>query len=389
MTTKRAEYEFRYYNPSGDYVFSILNYHGANFWVRERDVGSFYIDIPYIMSKEILSKIEIDGIFEIYRTNEWGVKELIFNKRWFVRLWRDKIEENGVKFSRIRCVDCNNLVDRRIVYYLPQSPQTIINNIPADDAIKRLARENFGNLAVERRDWSDKIFIEEDFGLAHEISLDAFQYRKLLPLMGNICDTVREEHDQYLTFNVYWSENINKYVFETKVDQLGTNRGVDSESPLHLTAILGEEGGEFGGLRYASVELNAVESRTAVYAGGQGDKENRIIKEAFNQEEIDRIPFGLWESWQDARMSGTPGGVQAVADRRLQRWTPQIAVNGHISSDFTKYLGSKINWGDRVVFRFRDHIYEVNITSITINLANNGSEIISLKTRNMREEYYG
>lgn len=387
--TQRAEYEFKYYTPAGEYLFSILNYHSANLWVSEREVGSFYIDIPYEIANKIIKVIELDGIFEIYRSYSKRTPQLLFKKRWFVALWRDKIDEKGVRYTRIRCHCCNNLVDRRIIYYRPETAEVIIDSVPADNAIKRLVRQNLGDLCtVASRDWSDRIVVSPYTSLAPTISMDGLQYRKLLPVLKEACDITLEEHDVYLTYDLFWNNTTQKYIFNTYVNQLGVNRGSDSETPLFLTAYTDDKYSEFGGLGYASMELDGTDRRTAVYCGGQGEKEDRVIKEAFNADEINRVPFGLWEDWEDARRVGTEEGVQAAADIRLQRWTPRVAVNGHISPEFSRYIGVELNWGDRVVFKFKDNIYDVNLYKVQISLENDGSEKIQIFTRNMKESYY-
>lgn len=387
--SQRSEYEFKYYNPAGKYLFSITNWHGVNFWVSEKEVGSFYIDVPYTIANHIMKTIEIDGIFEIYRSYIGGSQELMFGKRWFVRLWRDKIDENGVRYTRILCVGCNNLIDRRIIYYKPNTAQVEVSSTPADDAIKRLARENFGADCTDAsRDWSDKITITPNVGEAPNIDLDGLQYRKLLPLFGEICDLSYDTDETYLTFDLKWSVANNKYIFDTFVGQMGANKGVKSQTPLYLTSYIDDKFSEFGGLSYASIEFDATDTRTFVVCGGQGEGDDRVIKEASNDVEIERVPFGLWEDWQDARQSTTEAAVQSEADATLLRWTPRIAVNGHISSEFARHLGTEINWGDKVIFKFKDSVYDVNLYKIQVALTDNGAENISIFTRNMKEEYY-
>lgn len=387
--SQRSEYEFKYYSPAGKYLFSITNWHNVNFWVSEKEVGSFYIDVPYTIANHIMKTVEIDGIFEIYRSYIGGSQNLMFGKRWFVRLWRDKIDENGVRYTRIRCVCCNNLIDRRIIYYRPETSQTTITAEPADDAIKRLARENFGADCTDAdRDWSDMITISADTSSAPAITLDGLQYRKLLPVMQDICDIAYDVDETYLTFDLWWNTSDKKYVFNTFIGQLAANRGSDGNLPLFLTAYVDDKYSGFGSLGYASVELDATDARTLVVCGGQGEGADRIIKEASNDDEIARVPFGLWEDWQDARQSESENSVQAEADARLAEWTPRIAVNGHISAELARYLGTEINWGDKVVFKFKENVYDVHLYKVQVQLDNNGAENMSIFTRNMKEEYY-
>ncbi len=383
--SNNVDYEFRYYSPYGQYRFSLTGYYNAEYWVAERGVGSFYIDIPYNKAQEILPSLELDGTFEIYR-HYGGVKTLMFNKRWFLGLWREK-EDNGKKYLRLRCLDCNTIIDRRIVYYRPETPQSEINNLPADNAIKRILRENLGVNASNIRDWSHLVQIDADTNSAPPISLSAFAYNKVLPLLDKICDLSYTENDTYLTFDTRWHPDAKKYRITTYVNQMGANRGSSGNNTLYFTPAL-QETHDFGGLNYASIEMNGIDRRTAVYCGGRDTGEDRLIAEAFDQEEIDRSPFGLWEDWEDARMVGTEDNVQNEANVRLEKWKKKIAVNGHMSGAFTRFFGREFNWGDIVAFKFRNQVYDVHMNRVLFKLYGNGSEEIRIFTRNLAESYY-
>jgi len=389
------EYEFRYYSSSGEYRFSITSWYNAEFWVAEREVGSLVLDIPENMGASIEKYLEEDGIFEIYR-EYFGEKKLLFNKRWFLGLWRYKRDESGIKYLRIRCLGCNNIIDRRIVYYSPTDSEATIDSVEADDAIKGIMRENFGSLAESYRDISNYLLIEGDLGLAPQIDFDGFSYQKVLPLLRSICDASYSA-GTYLTFDVTWKPEANKYVFSTYVNQLGVNKGIYGQKTLYLTVPDERDGINSGGLSYASVAVDGIDRRTAVYAGGQmvtynegldTEYEERTIKEAYDQEKIDRTPFGLWEDWQDARETADDDAIQEVANSRLEDWKTKIVVNGHMSDAFTRFFGREFDYGDIVAFKYRNKAYDVHIDKVMFTLEGTGKKVIQIMTRNMEESYY-
>lgn len=396
MTAQVEEYEFRYYSASGDYRFSISSYYNIEFWVAEKEVGSLVIDLPESYGDEIEPFLEEDGIFEIYRETSQG-KRLLFGKRFFLALWRPKTDESGLKFMRLRCLGCNNIIDRRIVYYTTGSDETIIDDLPADDAVKKIMRENFGSDAEEYRDVSDYLLIEGNLGLAPNIDYDGFEYQKVLPLLRSLCDASYSENGVYLTFDVKWIPESKKYIFSTYVDQLGVNKGIFGKDTLYLTTSDGDQEVDSGGLSYASVAVDGSDRRTAVYAGGQlvtysegtdEEYEERIIKEAYDQDKIDKTPFGLWEDWQDARESADEDVIQKIADARLEEWKTKIVVNGHMSDAFTRFFGIEFDWGDIVAFKYKKYAYDVHISRVLFSLTGDGKKEIRIKTRNMKEEYY-
>ena len=395
-----VSYDFRYHNPIGKYLFSFDSYYGANYWVSERQVSSFTIDIPHTIGRKILPYLELDGIAEIYRT-VGNKKTLMFNKRWLLGLWRDKVDDRGIKYLRLRFIDCNNLVDRRIVFYPRETKYTTINGLPADNAIKKLARENFGSLSTDKsRDWSHSIDIESNRSLCAPIDMTGFSYLKLMTVMNNICDVSYKKNGEYLTYDMSWQPEANKYVFKTYKNQLGSDRGARSEKPLYFTVSAKEETTDFGGLSYASVEVNGIDRRTVVYCGGgleeltEEEKEEeveaeRVIVEVKDEDTIGKSPFGRWEDWEDARNSGNDlDGITAVAYERLEKWKPVVAVNGHMSDVFTRLIGKEFNWGDIIAFKFKNYIYDVHIDKVNFDLDENGDEDIQIFTRNMAETYY-
>lgn len=391
-----TEYEFKYYNPSGEYQFSVSSWYNAQFWVSEREVGSFYIDVPYELGKQIVPYLDEDGIFEIYRSN-FGTKKLLFNKRWFLGLWRDKVDESGLRYLRMRCLGCNNIIDRRIVYYAAGEAETIVTATPADDAIKRILRQNLGSSAATYRDISDYLQIDGDLSLAPNIDVDGFEYRKILPLLQEFCDIAYSQDETYVTFDVTWSPEASKYRFSTFVGQLGADKGINGAQTLYLTTTDRDEKESSSGLSYASVEVNGIDRRTAVYAGGQivvydegleTEYEERTISEAYDNDKIDRTPFGLWEDWEDARETSDADALQDVADKRLREWETKIVVNGHMSDSFTRFFDREFGYGDIVAFKFRGNAYDVHIDKVLFNLDGSGKEEIQIFTRNMEESYY-
>jgi len=382
-----VEYEFKYYSANGEYLFSLTdNHYGAEFWVAEAEVGSLIIDLPIAVGNEIVDYLELDATVEIYRSYN-NVKTLMFGKRWFLVLWREKEDNYGQKSMRLLFYCCNNLIERRIVNYPAGSNKCKIDNEHADDAIKRILKQNMGNLAPARRDWSAYIDIEDNFSLAPKISIEEFAHVKTSTVLENICTASMAQNNTYLTYNVGWQPETQKYVIATYVGHLGADRGIKGQNTLYFTVADDETLG-FGGLGYASVAMDGTSRRTAIYCGGRDEGEKRIIVEVFDDDAISQSPFGLWESWQDARNLQTEDGVRKKALEVLNDRKAKFAINGHMSGSFTKYFGAEFGWGDVVAFKFKNYLYDIHINKVHFQINDNGSEDIKIYTRNLEDSYY-
>jgi hypothetical protein len=381
-----TNYEFKYYAPFGENLFSFSSpFYGAQFWVKEKEVGSFFIDIPHNVADSIVEMLDYDGILEVYRSR-YGQKNLLFSKRWLLGQWRDKVDEQGRKFMRLKFLGCNNILARRIIAYYPGTSNVKVVNEQADDALKRLVRENLGEGAVTDRDISDILDIEPNFSLASDVTINNFERVNLLTVLNNICDAAYSQNEEYVTFDLKWDEGTGKYIFKTYVGQLGTNRGIDAKNPLYFT-MGGENELGFGGLDYASVDINGIDRRSYIYCGGQGELMDRSIEEVYDDDLIRLSPIGRWEDWEDARNTADDD-LSNATKARLEKWLPKVIVNGHMSGAFTRRFGTEINWGDIVVFKFKSHVYDVHLEKVLFVLEADSSEKITIFTRNMKDVYY-
>lgn len=381
------DYEFKFYTPFGEGIFSLTsNYYNIQFWVSEKEVGSLIIDIPHNIASEIIGMLEYDTVVEIYRSR-YGMKTLLFGKRWLLGQWRDKSDENGNKYMRLKLVCCNNIATRRIVAYLPETSYAKVESEKADDAIKRIMRENFGVSATDgSRNISNILEIEPNAGLASTVSTEDFARVNVFTVINNICDAAFSQNGEYLTFDIKWSPEKNKYVFQTYFGQLGVDRGINSTNTLYFTIVNDSLTG-FGGLDYASIDIDGYNRRTFVYCGGQGEGAERNIVTAKDDNLIRLSPMGRWEDWQDARNT-SDANLQAACNTRLMEWQPKVVINGHMSGSFTRKFGSELDWGDIVAFKFKNNAYDVHLDKVMFNLPDDSSELITIFTRNMKEEYY-
>lgn len=384
----KNNYFFAYYTPDGNLKFFLTAYHSANFWVEEGSVGSFTIDLPYKVAETVYPQVQEDGIFEIYRSGKSN-NELMFGKRWFLKMKRIKQDERGVKYLRLISFDCNHLFNKRVIAYSAGKKRYVNKEGYADDLIKAFARENFGALCTDAtRDWSDKITIENDLSLGPEIEVEAGEYKLLNTVFQEISDLAYEEDETYLTYNMSWSPEASKYRFRTHIGCLGTNRGMYSKDPIYLTTVDSNARGSRGGLAYASVEYDARDTRTRIYCGGRGSGEEQTVVEAEATTRIERVPFGLWEDFEHAGNAEKTAVITKIANQRLREWRPYIKVNGHMEKAFTDYLGDVFDWGDILAIKYHDEIYDIHINKVMIDLPENGSQDIRIFTRNMEEEFY-
>ena len=84
-------------------------------------------------------------------------------------------------------------------------------------------------------------------------------------------------------------ETVGRTVFSTYADFLGEDRRASSSNRLLISE-------QYGNLRNAKVEWLLSDEATAVYAGGQGQEEERVIKFAEDAKRIELgAPYGRVE----------------------------------------------------------------------------------------------
>jgi hypothetical protein len=367
--------EVLYFDPYGNQIFTISNWLKLEYNRAESNFGSLYIDLPITYSIE---DFKIDGTFQVVNYDDSGRGVIDGDTVWFIRLIRQKVDEQNKNTLHILAHDAVSILNRRIVAYHSASAFAGSTALP-DDMIKLIVRQNFGSLATDTtRDISSFLLVDPDFNLCTTSLTKTYPWQKVLPLLQDICSEAKL-NGEYLAFDVVKETN-STVRLKTYVGQRGSNHGSTSSRPLFFNL-------EGSTLSYASYAHDWSEEINYVYAGGQGEAAARTIKTASDYPRIAISPYNRIEDFIDARNDSTDDGVQGEASSRLREGLPRKAMSGHIRQTQSMIFGIDYKFGDIVVAQYGKYENDVHISSYSV-VYQNGKRDVTMYSRNLDESEY-
>ena len=370
-----VKYQLKYIDFSSNEVI-INDWFKLDFTRSEGSIGYLYLDLPDIYPYRFFKK---DAVIEVYRSIGGYGYYLEGETGYLIRAIRYKTDENGNKLLHLLCHDGISILDRRIVPYPSETDQSRIN-MGADDALKQLVTDNIISPTDTERSIPTKYFYRDTkYSQCPVIIQKEFAYRKLLPLMQEICDDSKAG-GSYLTFDVVRGSS-NFFLFKTYVNTRGRDRGITSGSPLVFSL-------EAGNLSYVTVANDYSEERNFIYAGGRGQDSNRVIATASDPISIAESPFSRWEDWIDATDVENPDAVQSEADTRLHQASQKVVINAHLQQTVDCMYGLHYGFGDIVNINYHGFVIDVHIDTVSITCDSNSVENVKVYGRNLEDTEY-
>lgn len=325
-----AQFEVKRYWSSGEWIDTITAVHTMNATRVANDIGKLAFSLPYC--PRFFESLEKGQQLTLWRNGNQQ-----FRTRYLLQDWRAVTSQNGERMTEVMAHDLNWLLTTRIVASHAGSPQADKTGA-VDDMMKAIARENAGALATVERQIAD-LHVEPDESLGKSIS-KAFAWRNVLSVLQELSDaTLNDLVKIYFDMN---GETVGRTVFSTYADYLSEDRRASSGNRL----LIGEQ---FGNLRDARVEWLLSGEATAVYAGGQGQEDERIIKLAIDEKRIEKgAPYGRVEIFKDARNHETDDAIQQEAEDALREAKPKIRVSGRLVETEGRRYDVDFRWGDFV-----------------------------------------
>ncbi len=379
-----AEYFIKIKDQRNNPVIFIDNFYSLELNRNEMGIGSLYVDIPLKEYGNI--DFAIDWRIEVYRKSGTGDVALVGDTQWMIKLVRRKVDEQNKQLLHILAYDPIYILSKYIVAYVAGTPQALKENMPADDMIKAIARENLGALATDPdRDLSHWLVIEDDKGLAPKITMDDFSFQQVLPILTKICEK-SSANGTYLTFDIVYDSEIEKLVLKTYTGQRGANRGQESFSPLYLSHHTDYANIMGGGTNYASTELDASDEATYIYSGRQAADINALFAVVANQSAINESPFGRREDFITTGESVEKDDVIAEAYSWLQHKYRKVFMNTHVQNNTDMRYGIDYGFGDLVAFRYLGESFDIHLDGIKISVDGKGSEEITPMSSSIEKE---
>lgn len=370
-----SQFRLFYNDPFGIYAKTINTWYRLEYNRVENDIGSLTVDLPAIYPSGFF---KIDGRLMVYvRENPFAPEHLDGEGVYFIRLVTEKTDEQGKTYIHILAHDAIDLVNRRIVAYASDTAYTK-KTTNAEAMIKAIMRENFGSLATDtNRDITAWMTIQPDLGQTTVTMEKSFAWQLVLPIIQDICAESRDNNNQYLCFDVVPNQGI--FEFRTYIDQRGSYRGLRSAKQLIFSY-------DNQALSYSAITFDSSNEKNFIYAGGQGQESDRVIKTAYDSARIALSPFNRIEDFYNASHE-TGDGVQSDANTQLAKYSNKIKFNGHVVQKTGLVLGINYSFGDVVVAKIGDYSFDVHISGFS-RMIEGGIVETSIMARNLEENYY-
>lgn len=325
-----AQFEVKRYWSTGEWIDVITTMHTLNATRVVNDIGKLAFSLPYC--PRFFESLEKGQQLTLWRNGNQQ-----FRTRYLLQDWRAVTASTGERMTEVMAYDLNWLLTTRIVANYAGSPQADKTGA-VDDMMKAITRENAGALTTVERQ-IEGLHVEPDESLGKDIS-KAFAWRNVLRVLQELSDATMSD-----IVKIYFDmsgETVGRSVFSTHADYLGEDRRASSANRL----LIGEQ---FGNLRDARVEWLLSKEATAVYAGGQGQEDDRIIKLAIDEKRIEKgAPYGRIEIFKDARNVETESSIQQQAEDALREAKPKIRVSGRLAETEGCRYDRDFRWGDFV-----------------------------------------
>lgn len=269
--------------------------------------------------------------------------------------------------------DANYLLSARIVAYDADTAETAKEDY-ADDLMKAVVAENLGSSAATGRDLSGYgLSIDGDLSLGPSVKL-AFAHRNVLDVLQEVADMAAEAGTPvYFRLQpVILSGTEIGYTFVTGVNQLNADRTYASDQPTVFSR-------SWGNLEAPDLQYDYNDEVTYLYAGGQGEGDDREIVTASDTVRMNVSPWGRREDWQDARNQNDTDGLDSAAAAGLEAGRPTASFVGTIKDTPQTRYGIEWDFGDRVAVSEFGLQLDGLVRAVRIGVGEDGFESIAAR----------
>lgn len=350
-------------------------------------VGALVFIIPGYYS---IDTIKVDGIVELWRAPRGGSWRLEFQQLWFIRE-RYKVIVRGRRYWHIVAYDLNYLLGDpsaktgRIVAYTSdfRVTETVFDGAftdkagAADDVLKRVARENVGDLATDtNRNLSAYLSFQAAFSAAASVKVK-MERRNLLSIFQELCQASTTA-GTYLAFDILCLTPPNSGAFSIELQTFTLQRGLDHRLTSNQPVLIGPDFGNLDDVTLGFVNTTEV---TYVYAAGQNESANQPLITSSDSARINLSPFNRRETFVSVGQTADLAVIQDEADTKLRAGRPLLTLTGTlIETDQARY-GIHWNFGDYVTAQVDGYSFDARIDTVQLVFSREAGEVISTQIR--------
>jgi hypothetical protein len=313
-------------------------------------------------------------MLQVWRKPEGGTMSL-FNTYLISKSRRQSVPTPNGKII-IYGYDMNVLAYRRVVAQYAADAKARITE-EADDMMKTVFTNSlldlvYGGSAPEAgtRVWSNLTIGEKTTG-GPSVTLD-LEGEKLLTFSGGgafkkIVNASRKAGtDLFFEVQPYQVlENSIDFIFNTFTTQIG--RDITDQITLSI---------ESSTITDAFIEYDFSKAENYIYAGGEGEDDNRKIEQAYDTEDYLRSQWARSEGFADEPQVDDDS-LQDVADAELLASQRTIRVGGRVAQTEQLQFGRDYQFGDLVTAKLWTDQYDAMVTSVTLGMED-GADIVDV-----------
>jgi len=318
--------------------------------------------------------IRPDRMIQVWRAPEG--ERLGFWQAYFIRKWRFETKGSEERFKVWgRCP--NDLLRRRIVaYYAEESESAMIDE--ADDMMKAIVTDSIIDGTAPAPDAGTRIW--NDLSIAPDMSdgpvlEQSFAWKQLLTTSGAgvIADIARAA--QGAGTEVFFAV-IPATVGTTSITfQFVTATGQPGMDVSDRVVFDQER----GNLENPYLEFDYTNEINYVYAGGQGDLDERNIQQVSDTTRYNASQWNRCEGFANARSQAEDNEVREAGRVKLNKGRPVRRFVGVPLDTIGTRFGRDWDFGYKVRVRYRGQEFDAIVRSVVLKMDDNGEETITAK----------
>lgn len=314
-----------------------------------------------------------DRMVQVWRAPEGG--RLGLWAAYFARRWRFETKGSDERFTLWgRCP--NDLLRRRIVAYYAGESESAMND-QADDMLKALVTDSIADGTAPAptagtRVWGD-LSVAGD--LADGPTLEkGFAWKQLMTpsgggIMSDIAKAAKEAGTEVFFGVVPETVSATSITFEFRT--WTGQPGMDVSDRVDFDQ-------ERGNLNDPYLEYDYLTEVNYVYAGGQGDLDERSIQQVYDADRYNASQWNRCEGFADARNQAEDNEVREAGRAKLFEGRPVRRFGGvPVDTQGTRF-GRDWDYGDKVRARYRGQEFDAIVRSVVLTVKD-GSETIRAK----------
>lgn len=349
---------------------------GLNYVLNCGQVGAMTVTLP----PDYDTRLVKDGRIGIWRSVSGAPAKLEGESVFLIRRW-----DYGQDYTTVTALHANDLIRRRAVLYDRRySIKGIINNEPADDAMKTKWKQVAGSLIdatyyaystvtatndLTQADLSAYVSVQANVS-AGPSDLRFVYWRNLLDVFHEIQDTAFTK-GTYVTAEMC-APTAGTLELRTYTGQRGVDRRFSTGSGLLFSAARGN-------FANAVLSVDATNEITFGEAIGQGmSASQRDAGTAKDATRMGESPFGRIEVVVDAADNPNDASLTNMAAGGMREARPVIVAQGDLVETDQCVRGVHFDYGDQVTVEVRGVQYDMRLNVLSVAITG-GNERVTVK----------